>query len=202
LEDEHDNQVGDEKMKMSKLEATQASTVEDGLSKLARQLEAEKKRSEDYLSKLKYLQADFENYRKRVDREIQEVEEFSVTKVIRKLLPVIDELELAIGSVENNSANNQVLEGVKMVHKKVLSALEAEGLKRIDALGKPFDPELHEASEKVEGNGPTDKVVEVIRSGYTLKGRVLRPSLVKVELAAKQQEEKRESGAREESERA
>ncbi len=159
-----------------------------------RALEEEKKRSEEYLTRLKYLQADFENYRKRIDREIQEVEEFSTSGFGRRLLPVMDELDLAISSAE--SSKSPLSEGLKMVRKNLNASLEAEGIKRIEALGKPFDPTLYEAVDKVQGkrNGE-DIVIEEIRKGYTFKGKILRPSMVKVELGIKEQAGKNEKKA-------
>ncbi len=159
-----------------------------------RALEEEKKKSEEYLTRLKYLQADFENYRKRIDREIQEVEEFSTSGFGRRLLPVMDELDLAISSAE--SSKSPLTEGLKMVRKNLNASLEAEGIKRIEALGKPFDPTLYEAVDKVQGkrNGE-DIVIEEIRKGYTFKGKILRPSMVKVELGAKEQAGKNEKKA-------
>ncbi len=154
-------------------------------------LEEEKKKSEDYLTRLKYLQAEFENFRKRIDREIQEVEEFSTSGFARRLLPVMDELDLAISSAE--SSKSPLTEGLKMVRKNLSGSLEAEGVRKIEALGKPFDPTLHEAVDKVQGKrNEEDLVIEEIRKGYTFKGRVLRPSMVKVELSGKEKTEKNE----------
>ncbi len=157
--------------------------VEQELKKLQRYIEEEKKRNEEITVKLKYLQADFENYRKRIDREIKEIEEFSNYNLIKKLLPTLDELELAIRIAEERNEKSSILEGVKIAYKNLLSALETEGLRRIEALGKEFDPNLHEAVEKVQGNGERNVVIDEIRPGYLYKEHVIRPSLVKVELA-------------------
>ena len=83
----------------------------------------------------------------------------------------------------------EFLEGVGMIRTRLRTALESEGLTEIKAVGRPFDPDMHEAVDKVQGTGPTDTVVEEIRKGYIFKGRVLRPSLVKVELAMKKNNE-------------
>ena len=160
-------------------------------------VDEEKRRSEDYLTRLKYLQADFENYRKRVDREIREIEEFSTSRFAKRLLPILDELDLALGSAESKSP---LTEGVKMVRKNLNAALEAEGVRRIEALGKPFDPALHEAVDKVLGKRSKgeDIVVEEIRKGYLFKDKILRPSMVKVEVGMKgaqtADEEEKEEG--------
>ena len=144
-------------------------------------LAQEKKRNEELVTQLKYLQADFENYRKRTDRQMAEVRESSVRNLVTRLLNILDELGLAI---ENARKDESVvlLEGIKMVHKNLTSALEAEGLKKIDAVGKEFDPRFHEAVEKARGSSIADMVVEEMRPGYTFQGLVIRPSMVKVEL--------------------
>ncbi len=146
----------------------------------------ERKRNEDLLTRLKYLQADFENYRKRTEKEVRDVEEYSVRNLVVKLLSVVDELELAVGHAEAEDGRTELREGVEMVHKNLMSALESVGLKRIAAVGKPFDPEFHEAVEKTRGKSSGgDMVVEEVRPGYTFRGQVIRPSMVKVELATK-----------------
>jgi molecular chaperone GrpE len=146
-------------------------------------LAQEKRLNEELAMKLKYLQADFENYRKRADKEKMEVRESSVRNLVLGLLSVVDELALAIEN-SRREGNTALLEGIKMVHKKLVASLEAEGLERIKAVGEVFDPRLHEAVEKVEGSSNGDVVVGEIRPGYTFRGHVIRPSMVKVELAA------------------
>jgi molecular chaperone GrpE len=147
---------------------------------------AVEKREEELLTRLKYLQADFENYRKRTEKEVKDVEEYSVRNLVTNLLSVVDELELAVEHAESGDGRTELREGIEMVHKNLMSALESVGLKRIAAVGKPFDPEFHEAVEKTEGRSSReDMVVEEVRPGYTFRGQVIRPSMVKVELATK-----------------
>ena len=144
----------------------------------------EKRKSEEYLTRLKYLQADFENYRKRTDRELKEREETALRGLVESLLSALDELELAIDHAHKSEEVGELLDGLKMVHKKLAAALGTAGLSRIDCVGKPFDPSLHEAVEKVQGKVEgVDVVSKEIRPGYTFRGRVVRPSMVKVELA-------------------
>jgi molecular chaperone GrpE len=169
--------------------------LKEDLDHLERTLEEERKRNEEYLTNLRYLQADFENYRKRMDREIRELEEFSTLGLVRKLIPVLDDLELAATSA-TKAEDAGLVEGVKMVQKNLTSALESEGLQSIRALGKPFDPSSHEAVDKVQGkDNSEDIVIEEMRKGYTFKGKVLRPSAVKVEMAARQERAKGEGQA-------
>lgn len=145
-------------------------------------LERERKKNEELASKLRYLQADFENYRKRVDKEMENVKESSIRNLVLKLLSAVDELSLAIENARKDG-NLELLEGIKMVHKNLVASLEAEGVERIPAVGEAFDPRLHEAVEKVHGSSGGDRVVGEVRPGYKFRGQVIRPSMVKVELA-------------------
>jgi len=171
---------------------------QEKLQTLKHQLEQERKKSDDYLTRLKYLQADHENYRMRMERELREMEDFSTAKLISKLLPVLDELELASATqraqqqqeaseegeaMQRPAEHPAVSEGITMVLKNMMAVLQAEGVKPIEAIGMQFDPKLHEAVDKVEGDRLGDDIViEEIRRGYTFRHRLLRPSLVKVEL--------------------
>jgi molecular chaperone GrpE len=110
--------------------------------------------------------------------------------LVRKLIPVLDDLDLAVATA-TKAEDEGLLEGVKMVQKNLSSALESEGLQRIKAVGEPFNPSSHEAVDKVQGtDNSEDTVVEEMRKGYAFKGKVLRPSAVKVEMAAKQDKPK------------
>jgi molecular chaperone GrpE len=126
------------------------------------------------------VQADFENYRKRVLREQTALVERANEGLIQQLLPVLDSFELALSSID---ADENVRKGVELVYAEFLGALEKAGVERIDALGKPFDPNEHEAVAQEDGPGEP-VVCDVLRAGYRLKGRVLRPATVRVTRAA------------------
>lgn len=148
---------------------------------LEKSLEEEKKRAEDYLKRLKYLQADFENYRKRVERERSEIIKREKAQLITRILVVLDELELAVKNWREDENNEVLVEGVRMIFNKLNKLLCEEGLCEIEALGKSFDPELHEALLTVQTDEqPNNTVIEEVRKGYMLDGRVVRPSIVKV----------------------
>ena len=135
----------------------------------------------EYLEHLQRLQAEFDNYRKRVLKEQTRAVELAAEPMIAKMLEVLDEFELALIAAERNPEFEQFLRGVEMVYAKLQEILRSEGLERIEAQGKPFDPELHETLIQGEDSGKGDLyVTDVLRAGYTLKGRVLRPSGVKV----------------------
>lgn len=146
-------------------------------------LECEKKRSEDYLNRFKYLQADFENLKKRVDREVEQTKSYCNERIIIQLLDVVDELELAIKNAEISTQSIEgLLEGVEMTLKKLRKVLEQEGVLEIDnPEGKIFDPSKHNAIAAVESDdAPDGTVLEQIRKGYIMRGKVIRPSIVKV----------------------
>jgi molecular chaperone GrpE len=134
-----------------------------------------------YREHLQRLQAEFENYRKRVLKEQTQAVEFAAKPVIQRLLEVLDDFDLALMHAQDRPDFDRFLHGVELVYAKLLDTLRGEGLERIEAQGKPFDPELHEALLQ-SGEGDGDPVVaDVLRPGYTLKGRVLRPAGVRVE---------------------
>ncbi len=137
--------------------------------------------AQEYLDHLRRLQAEFDNYRKRVQRELQEARELGALPVLARLLEVLDDFELALMAAADKPDLDRFLHGVELVYSKFTDALKAEGLDRMDAKGKPFDPQQHEALLQT-GDGEGDPVVaDVLRPGYTVRGRVLRPAGVRVE---------------------
>jgi molecular chaperone GrpE len=123
------------------------------------------------------VQADFENYKKQMLRRQTEHLERANEALLESLLPVLDSFELALGALDD--AGEPVRKGVELVYAEFVGALEKAGLERIDAEGKPFDPNEHEAVLHEEGEGEP-VVTDILRTGYRLKGRVLRPAMVKV----------------------
>jgi molecular chaperone GrpE len=145
------------------------------------ELDAARAEAAQYREHLQRLQAEFDNYRKRVLREQTSAVELAAQPVLRRLLEVLDDFDLALMHAEDRPDFDRFLHGVELVYAKLLDTLRAEGLDRMDVEGKPFDPELHEALMQ-SGDGDGDPVVaDVLRPGYTLKGRVLRPAGVRVE---------------------
>ena len=143
-------------------------------------LESAKKEAAEYLEHLQRLKAEFDNYRKRVLREQTRAVEFANEPLVMRLLEVLDEFELALVAAEQKPEVHKFVSGVEMVYAKLADILRTEGLERIDAEGKPFDPALHEALFQVDGGEGEQYVSDVLRPGYTLKGRVIRPAGVKV----------------------
>ena len=154
---------------------------EIGPSADADDVEALRAEAEQYRDHLQRLQAEFDNYRKRVLREQTTAVEQASRPVFRRLLEVLDDFDLALMHAQDRPDFDRFLHGVELVYAKLLDTLRAEGLEQMDAQGKPFDPENHEALMQT-GEGEGDPVVaDVLRPGYTLKGRVLRPAGVRVE---------------------
>ena len=165
---------------MSKEQKEPQETVKKAEA-LASALDAEKKRSEDYLARLKYAQADIENLKKRYDRQIEEVKKYCTEPLVIELLDVVDELELAVKSGRSNNSVDVVIQGVEMTLKKLKKALENNGVYPIECLDKLFDPSKHSAVAKTEEEGVQGcKITEEVRKGYTMREKVIRPSIVKV----------------------
>jgi molecular chaperone GrpE len=123
------------------------------------------------------IQADFENYKKQMQRRQLETTERATEGLVEQLLPVLDSFELALGALID--ADDKLRKGVELVYAELLGVMEKAGVERIDAAGKPFDPNEHEAVLQEEGDGEP-VVADILRTGYRLKGRVLRPAMVKV----------------------
>ncbi len=132
---------------------------------------------DEYLDALQRLQADFENYRKRISRSGAEAAHRAAGDLVTKLLPVLDAFDLA--EAHFSATPSPEAEALAQAHGLLLDALAKEGLERIDELSVTFDPQVHDAVAHVEGDG--EQVVDdVLRAGYRWKGSVLRPAMVRV----------------------
>jgi len=147
----------------------------DEVGTLKEQLAAEKDR---FLR----LSAEFENYKKRKQREIDEFKKFANETIFRQILPVVDNLERAIASADTNSGEGtNLLEGVKLTHKDILKLLEMFSVKVIKAGNEPFDPNFHQAVTRQETDEfPENTVTAVLQNGYLLHDRLIRPAMVVV----------------------
>jgi len=127
------------------------------------------------------LQADFENYKKRIERDREADQRHASSRVVQNLLPVLDNFERAIASAAGDDAGSSLHQGVQLIFRQILDELRREGLEAIDTVGEPFDPELHEAVATEEhADLPHQTITEELQRGYTLNSRLLRPALVKV----------------------
>ena len=147
-------------------------------------IDALQRERDDLLEMSQRLQADFENYRKRVLREQTVLVERASEGLVEQLLPVLDSFELALANLDGGNSEaagdtERVRKGIELVYAELMSVLERAGLEPIRALGAPFDPNEHEAVMQDDGDGEPH-VGQVLRTGWRLKGRVLRPAMVKV----------------------
>jgi len=160
---------------------------DDQLKTLTETLNLEKKRSQEYLTRLKYMQADFENLKKRLEKQMKEVEARCNERLIVDLLEVVDELNVAVESGGSSNCSERIVQGVQMTLKKLRKLLEKEEVSPIECVGEPFDPSKHLATVKiVKKDVEEGKVIEEVRKGYIMKGKVIRPSIVKVSVKPSQ----------------
>lgn len=133
----------------------------------------------DYYNRLLRLQADFDNYRKRVQKEREEERRFAAEQFILGILPAMDNLERALAA--RGEQEGSILTGVEMIQRQIMEFLAREGVAPVPAVGEQFDPALHEAVAFDADTGKTDnEVVAELQRGYYLKGKVIRPAMVKV----------------------
>ena len=162
-------------------EAKVKQKLEESIKGLEEQLDSEKQKTQEYLTRLKYLQADFENYRKRAEKQVKDAVQRSNEQLVTCLIGVLDDFESAISAGEKTENKEALLEGIKMVHKKLESILIREGLERLECVGKPFDPNKHEVLCQVPTeNQQSGTVIEEARKGFIFKGKVVRPSVVTI----------------------
>ncbi|MGG3450945.1 nucleotide exchange factor GrpE [Domibacillus aminovorans] len=127
------------------------------------------------------LRADFENFRRRANLDREAQEKYRAQRLVTDLLPVLDNFERALQVTPEQEETKSVLQGVEMVYKTLVAALESEGVEPIEAVGHPFDPTIHQAvMTESDENAEPNSILAELQKGYKLKDRVLRPSMVKV----------------------
>ena len=152
--------------------------LETRVEELEKELQETATQSSKYLNQLKYAKADLENVQKQNQKRLIDVMSRANGELLEKLLPFVDELDILYSK---DAEKKKLVEGVKMVHGKLVKLLESEGITKIDAVGEKFDPFKHEAIMELETlDVPDGYIAEEIRSGYMFKDKVLRASVVKV----------------------
>lgn len=146
------------------------------IEKFQKELKEQTKLAEERLNRLKYLQADFDNYRKKFDKEKEEIIRLANENLIKELIIILDDFEQALKLIENEKNK----EGLELLHKKFFKILEDNGLKQIEALGKKFDPNFHEVLMKEISGAEEGIILEEIQRGFMLQSKVIRPSKVKI----------------------
>lgn len=148
----------------------------DTIEQLKKELDEQTRLAEDRLDKLKYLQADFDNFRKWNAKEKDVITSHANERLIQDLLVILDDFERALPAIEQEKNK----EGMQMVYKKLVKILSDYGLEPIECVGKKFDPNIHEALCKEQCGKETGTVLEDLGKGYRLKSKVIRPSKVKI----------------------
>ena len=177
-------------------ESAQAEPVEASIEE---QLAAAKEEARKYLGNWQRAEADFQNYKRRVEQERDENRRFASAALVINILPILDDLERALGSLDARLAGLTWFEGVALIHRKLMLLLENAGVTIIEAEGQQFDPGVHESVMQAEGE--EGKVLAEVQRGYKLYDRVLRPAMVVVGKGKGKEEEKKEeegSGKKEE----
>ncbi len=161
-------------------EAVEAEVVEDTEEAVVDAAQVLEELKNEFDNRYKRLQADFDNFRRRTNQEKEQLSGFVKGNVLADLLPVLDNFERAVQSPAEGDAKT-FLDGFVMIHQNLMATLQKHGLEPIEAVGQPFDPNLHQAIMRVETDEyPEDTVVEVLQTGYTVDGRCIRPAMVKV----------------------
>ncbi|KUO40230.1 MAG: molecular chaperone GrpE [Candidatus Hadarchaeum yellowstonense] len=150
--------------------------LQERLVELQREMEEKTRLAEERLNQLKYLQADFENYRKSLDREKEMIIELANENLVKDLLVILDDFERALQGMEEGKSK----EGLAMLYRNFLRVLEKHGLKPIEAVGKKFDPYYHEAVLREKSEQEEGTILEELQRGYMFKSKVIRHSKVKV----------------------
>lgn len=179
----------EEESEMDNVEAVVQSTQEETTSvnneqvaaemeSLARQVKEAEARAAEYKDGWARAQADFQNYKKRLERDNELTYISMKGDIVKKILPVLDDLERAL---QNRPADNAWASGIELIARKLQNVLESEGIKRIDAEGVEFDPNFHEAISHEPADGvKSGFVIGVVQNGYMLGERVIRPAMVRV----------------------
>jgi molecular chaperone GrpE len=152
--------------------------TEQAEKSLEGQLAEEREKAQSYLANWQRAAADFQNYKRRVDQEREELGRLASASLIINLLPLVDDLERALQNVDARLAGLTWVDGIRLIHRKFQALLEMNGVTEIEADGQTFDPTVHEAV--MFGEGEDGKVISVVQKGYKLGGRVLRPAMVVV----------------------
>ncbi|MDD5127318.1 MAG: nucleotide exchange factor GrpE [Dehalococcoidales bacterium] len=145
-------------------------------AELNKALAEEKQKAEDYLASWQRAQADFINYKRRIEQEREDFSKSANASLIFSLLPVLDDFERALNAIPEAEASQDWMEGIRLVERKLRAAVITQGLTPIKALGEPFDPNYHEAVKQEKGEEGI--VIDELRKGYLLHGKLLRPSAV------------------------
>jgi len=189
------------KLKLSgehELREEELEEISDAVEILEEEFDAKRKKMDEvltgkekeYLTALQYLKAEFENYKRRAEKDKREFADYLLESFILDLLPIKDALEGAMRHAKDDGQSEGLLKGVELTVKQINELLAREGLEEIQAEGMQFDPFRHEVvSKEFVENHPENAVIEVLRKGYLFRGKVLRPAMVKIAIKEHRKEE-------------
>lgn len=181
------------------IEMTETEMIEQ----LQEELETEKAQAEDYLKRLKYLQADFDNFQKRTKKQMERIQKVGIRRFLSKLLTIVDDLERAVATAQNineEENNSTFYDGVKMILDQFNKILKEEGVKKIDALGKRVNPLYHEVVCRFDSSDhPNNTIIEEYRKGYLLDNEVIRPATVAVSKIPQKEETNEDDSTKDDS---
>jgi molecular chaperone GrpE len=162
---------------------------DNGLKKLRKQVETLQKEKEELFGKLQRISADYANFQKRVPKQITDTTIYEKEKIIKTLLPALDNFEHALQNAHSAESLDVLVKGIQIVYDQMLDILKLHDVEQIKALGEKFDPALHQAMmQKSEPDSEDNIVLEEFQKGYKLNGRVIRPSKVIVNKPSSEQE--------------
>lgn len=155
--------------------------LENQLSQTEEERQKAKEEADNSMNKLRYLMADFDNYRKRMERQVESKINQGKAELILKFVSIHDDLSRAVETAKQGKSEQVVIEGLEGILRNVENLFDAEGVKEIETTGTPFDPNIHDAiSFKFDDTVPENTVIAEIRKGYMISDKVLRPSLVEI----------------------
>jgi len=174
-----------------------AATPEDKLEALEGQLKDAIRESEEIMDKYLRVSADLENYKKRASREMDDLRKYANQSLVKDLLPVLDNLELAVkSSKETENGDDHLIDGVELIRKEILKVFEKFNIQQIDALGKAFDPRFHEAVMREETSKYNENtVINELQKGYLMHDRLVRPSMVVVAMPKNKKSDQNEDSS-------
>ena len=146
------------------------------IKRLENEIKETKILAEERLNQLKYLQADFDNYRKKFDKEKEDIIKLANENLIKELLVVVDDFERSLIQIQDEEIKN----GLLLIYKNLIKILEKHGLKKIESIGQKFDPNYHEVLMKENSDKEDGMILEELTKGFILKSKVIRPSQVKI----------------------
>lgn len=162
------------------VEETPALSLEERVGKLGEEKKRLEEENRSLFDQLLRRQADFDNFRKRLERERTEFRLAAQAQLVEELLPVLDAFERALAT-RTSGVDEDYRKGVELIYKQLADTLAAAGLEPVEAIGQPFDPNLHHAVERVETTAhPDQEVLATLQKGYRLRQRLLRPAMVRV----------------------